>query len=105
MSTVREAIVLPFAFLTVACLCGLRVGSTTVRVPPPRISLVLGVMLLSALVRAHVFAPAAILASDRTPLENLSGLAVLAAMFAASAQVFTLVTPEHGLLHAVFSIC
>ncbi len=105
MTAVREAVVLPCAFLTVALLGGLRVGTTMVLVPPPLISLVLGVMLVSALVRAHVFAPGAILSSDRSPLENLSGLAVLGAMFAASAQVFTLVTPEHGLLHAVFSIC
>src|SRR3954470_1775187 len=105
MTAVREAVVLPSAFLTVALMGGLRVGTTMVLVPPPLISLVLGVMLLSALVRAHVFAPAAILSSDRTPLENLSGLAVLASMFAASAQIFTLVTPEHGLLHTVFSIC
>jgi hypothetical protein len=105
MTAVREAVVLPSAFLTVALMGGLRVGTTVVLVPPPLISLVLGVMLLSALVRAHVFAPAAILGSDRTPLENLSGLAVLASMFAASAQIFTLVTPEHGLLHTVFSIC
>ena len=88
-----------------ALLGGLRLGPTLVLVPPPLISLVLGVMLLSALVRAHVFAPAAILGAERTPLENVSGLAVLATMFAASTQVFTLVTPEHGLLHVVFSTC
>src|SRR3982750_1839032 len=101
MTAVREAVVLPSAFLTVALMGGLRGGTTMVLVPPPLISLVLGVMLLSALVRAHVFAPVAILSSDRTPLKNLSGLAVLASMFAASAQIFTLVTPEPGLLAAV----
>jgi hypothetical protein len=105
MSAVREAIVLPMAFLTVALLGGLRIGSSPLLVAPPLISLVLAVMLLSALVRAGVFAPAALLSSERTALENISGLIVLATLFAASAQVFTLVTPERGLLHVVFSVC
>jgi hypothetical protein len=105
MSAVREAIVLPLAFLTVTLLGGLRIGPHLLLVPPPLISLVLAVMLLSALVRAGVFAPEAILSGQRTALENISGLVVLVTLFAASAQVFTLVTPERGLLHAIFSIC
>lgn len=105
MTVIREAIVLPAMFLTVALLGGVRIGPAVVLVPPPLVSLVLAVMLLAALVRAGAFAPAAILRSERAPLENLSGLLVLATLFAASTQVFTLVTPEHGLLHAVFSVC
>ena len=68
MSAVREAIVLPLGFLTVALLGGLRLGSSPLLVPPPLISLVLAVMLLSALVRGGVFAPSAILSSERTAL-------------------------------------
>ncbi len=105
MSAVREAIVLPLAFLTVVLLGGLRIGPALVLVPPPLISLVLAVMLLSALVRAGVFSPSMTMSAVRTPLENMSGVIVLVTLFAASAQVFTLVTPEHGLLHVVFSIC
>lgn len=105
MSAVREAIVLPLAFLTVFLLGGLRIGPALVLVPPPLISLVLAVMLLSALVHAGVFSPSIIMSAARTPLENVSGVIVLVTLFAASAQVFTLVTPEHGLLHVVFSIC
>jgi hypothetical protein len=105
MSAVREAIVLPMAFLTVALLGGLRIGPTLVLVPAPLISLVLAVMLLSALVRAGAVTPAMIVSAERTAVENISGLIVLITLFAAAAQVFTLVTPEHGLLHVVFSIC
>ena len=105
MSAVREAIVLPMAFLTVALLGGLRIGATLLLVPPPLVSLVLAVLLLSALVRAGVLSPSMILSAARTPLENMSGVIVLITLFAASAQVFTLVTPEQGLLHVVFSIC
>lgn len=104
MSAVREAIVLPLAFLTVVLLGGLRIGPALLLVPPPLISLVLAVMLLSALVRAGVFSPSMIMSIARTPLENMSGVIVLLTLFAASAQVFTLVTPEHGLLHVVFGI-
>ena len=105
MSAVREAIVLPIAFLTVALLGGLRIGPTLLLVPPPLISLVLALMLLSALVRAGVFAPSMIMSAGRRPLENISGVIVLITLFAGTSQVFTLVTPEHGLLHVVFSIC
>ena len=105
MTVVREAIVLPAMFLTVALLGGLRIGPSVVLVPPPLVSLVLGVMLITALVRAGAFAPTAILRAERAPLENISGVIVLATLFVASTQVFTLVTPERGLLHAAFSIC
>ena len=105
MTVVREAIVLPATLLTVALLGGLRIGPAVVLVPPPLVSLVLAVMLLAALVRAGAFAPTAILRAQRAPLENISGLIVLATLFAAATQVFTLVTPERGLLHVVFSVC
>jgi hypothetical protein len=105
MTAAREAIVLPMLFLTVAGLGGLRIGHTILLVPPPLVSLVLAVMLIGALVRAGVFAPYSLMNAERSALENLSGLAVLITLFAAAAQVFTLVTPERGLLHAVFSIC
>ena len=104
MTAAREAIVLPMLFLTVAGLGGLRIGHTILLVPPPLVSLVLAVMLIGALVRAGVFAPHSLMNAGRSTLENLSGLAVLITLFAAAAQVFTLVTPERGLLHAVFSI-
>ena len=105
MTVVREAIVLPAMFLTVTLLGGLRIGPSVVLIPPPLVSLVLGVMLIAALVRAGAFAPTAILRAERAPLENISGLIVLATLFFASTQVFTLVTPERGLLHAAFSVC
>jgi hypothetical protein len=105
VTAAREAIALPLMFLTVAALGGLRVGHTVLLIPPPLVSLVLALMLVGALVRAGVFAPHSLMNAARSPLENLSGLTVLITLIAASAQVFTLVTPERGLLHAVFSVC
>lgn len=105
MTVAREAIVLPMIFLTVAGLGGLRVGHTVLLLPPPLISLVLAIILVASLVRAGAFAPHTVLNAGRSALENASGLTILFSLFAASAQVFTLVTPERGLLHVVFSIC
>ena len=105
MTPTREAIALPASFLTVALLGGLRFAPAIRLVPPPLVSLVLAMMLLACLVRAGVFAPHAVLNGERSNLENVSGLTVLVTLFAACAQVFTLLTPEHGLLHVVFATC
>jgi hypothetical protein len=105
MTAVREAIVLPAVFLTVALLGGLRIADTVRLVPPPLIALVLAMLLLAALVRSGALAPDRLMNAQRAPLENVSGILVLIALFAASAQIFNLLTPELGLLHAVFSAC
>jgi hypothetical protein len=105
MTALREAVVLPLLFLTVAGLGGLRIGTAVVLVPPPLISLVLAILLLAALVRAGVFAPQVLMNPGRPAIENVSGFVVLVTLFAAAAQIFTLLTPERGLLHVVFSLC
>lgn len=105
MTATREAIVLPMMLLTVTCLGGLRIATTIRLLPPALMSLVLGVMLVASLVHAGVLSPPRLMSARRSALENLSGLVVLVTLFAASAQIFTLVTPDHGLLNAAFSIC
>ncbi len=104
MTVAREAFVLPGLFLTVALLGGLRVAASVRLLPPTLIGLVLGVLLLGALVQARVLRPDKLMASGRSPLENLSGLVVLLTLFAATAQVFNLVTPDSGLLHLLVSV-
>jgi hypothetical protein len=104
VTPVREAVILPFVFVTVAALGGLRIGAHVQLVPPPLVSLVLGVFLIAALVRGGVLAPDRLMSARRSALENLNGLMVLLSLFAGSAQIFTLVTPDTGLLHAVFSV-
>jgi hypothetical protein len=104
MSALREAFALPCLFLTVALFGGLRLGAEVRLVPPPLIALVLAVLLLGSLVRSRVFAPERLLGQHRSGLENACGAAVLLTLFAASAQVFTLLTPEAGLLHVLVSI-
>jgi hypothetical protein len=104
MSTTREAIVLPCTFLTVALLGGMRIGDTVRLVPPSLVALMLGMMLLGTLARAGTLAPDRLMNPGRTPMENVSGALVLATLFAASAQIFNLLTPEHGLLFVVFTL-
>ncbi len=105
MTAVREAILLPAMFLTVALLGGLRISDTVRLVPPPLIALVLAMLLLATLVRSGALAPDRLMNAQRPPIENAGGLLVLIVVFAASAQIFNLLTPEIGLLHAVFSAC
>lgn len=104
MTAAREAIVLPAIFITVAALGGLRIAATIQFVPPPLVSLVLAVLLAGTFIRTGVLAPERLMSAQRSALENISGLVVLVTLFAASVQVFTLVMPESGLLHAVFGI-
>jgi hypothetical protein len=102
----REAIVLPALFLTVAGAGGLRVapGGGMSFVPPPLITLVLAVLLLGVMARAGLLIPTGLLGDHRTGLENASGAVVLLALFAASAQLFTCLTPDAGVLRLVFNL-
>lgn len=102
MSPLREAFLVPGLFLTVAWLGGLRVDAAIRLVPPPLAAIVLAVALISALVRAGVVVPQALLNADRRPIENVSGFVVLLTLFAASSQAINLLVPDRGLLHFAF---
>jgi hypothetical protein len=67
-------------------------------------SLVLSTLLVGSLIQSRVVIPESFMSQRRTPLENLSGLVVLLTLFAATAQVFNLVTPDGGLLHLLVSV-
>ena len=101
----REAFTLPLLLLTVAAVGGVRIGETgaLALVPPSLISLVLAVLLMAAMVGAGALAPHRLANAHRSGLENASGVAVLIALVAASAQVFTMLTPPTGLLAFVFT--
>jgi hypothetical protein len=103
----REAFLLPALFLTVAAAGGLRIapaGGTLSFVPPPLITLVLAVLLMGVMARAGLLIPSGLLGDHRTGLENASGTVVLLSLFAASAQLFTCLTPDAGVLRLVFNL-
>lgn len=101
----REALTLPLVFLTVAGGAGVRVtaAGALAFVPPSLMGLVLATLLLAVLIRSGALSAARLVRDERAPLENTSGMIVLLSLVAASAQVFTLVTPSSGLLAFVFT--
>jgi len=104
---VRESIMLPLIFLTVAFGGGLRVTAVSrqlVFLPPSLMALVLALLLLGALVRTGTLLPEVLMRPDRAPLANASGLIVLISLFAAAAQVFNTTTPESGLLQFIVNL-
>ena len=97
MTAVREALLLPIVFLTVTLVGGLEPGSAAIMRAPSPFSLVLATMLLAALVRSRAVDPSRLLSASRTALANANGIVVLAALFAAAAQVWSMLTPHSGL--------
>jgi hypothetical protein len=106
VAVARDAFTLPLIFLTVALFGGFRSANAQGMwfLPPPLIALALASLLIGLLTRTGTLAPDRLMRSDRSPLENLSGAIVLATLFAATAQVFNLVTPETGLFHLMFTL-
>jgi hypothetical protein len=96
MSPLFEALVLPCLLLTVVLAGAVRPGGDVAMVPPTLASLVLAIVLMAILVRSGALAPDRLMGASRSPLQNLNGLTVLLALFAASAQVITLVIPDSG---------
>lgn len=99
-------IVLPTMLLTVALLGGLRVDAHSKQflfIPPPLVTLVLAVLLVSLFVRAGAIELHRWLSVDQPLVVNVSHLFTLIALFFASAQGFNSVLPESGLLHWMFS--
>jgi len=97
MSAVREAVVLPAIFLTVALVGGLQIDARVALMPPSLFSLVLATLLFAALIRGGVVAPDRLLHSSRSALQNANGAVVLVSAFVAAAQILSMVIPRSGL--------
>jgi hypothetical protein len=97
MSAVREAVILPLAFLTVALMGGFDPGEAFRWTPPSLFSLVVAIMLFGALLRSGTLAPDRVLRTGRPILANANGAVLLASLFAASAQLVNMLMPRSGL--------
>jgi hypothetical protein len=97
MSAVREAFVLPLLFLTATLLAGLQIGPRLAFAPPSAFSLILASVMLGLLVRSGTLAPDRLLHGQRSILANANGVVALVSLFAASAQLLTMLTPASGL--------
>jgi hypothetical protein len=104
MTAAREALVLPLLLLTVTLFGSLRFGTPLVMAPPSIFALVLSALLVGALVQSGAFDPSRVVNSARPALANGNGIVVLAALFMAGAQVFSLLTPESGLPRLVLGV-
>ena len=101
-----DFVLLPFLFLTVTLLGGLRVDNeshTFVFVAPPLVTLLLAVLLMLLLVRGDLLRFQQWIRSDLPPLTNVAHSWLFITIFFASAQAFNSVLPERGLLHWLFS--
>jgi hypothetical protein len=104
MTAAREAIHLPVLFLTVTLLGGLRPGAAVMLAPPSLFALVLAVLVIGVLVQSGALAPLRVMNASRPALANLNGGVLLAALLVASAQMFSLLTPDAGLPRVLFSV-
>ena len=104
MTATREAIVLPFLFLTVALVGGLRPGAQPLFAPPILFALVLAALLIGSLVQSDAFDPRRVINPSRSVLANVNGICILATLFAGSGQAFSLLIPESGLPRILFSV-
>ena len=99
-------VVLPFLFLTVALLGGLRIGAengTFIFIAPPLVTLLLATLLMLLLFRGGLLRLHEWVGSDFPPLTNVAHVWMFITIFFASAQAFNSVLPERGLLHWLFS--
>jgi len=101
-----NSVLLPFLFLTVALLGGLRIGAesrTFIFIAPPLVTLILATLLLLLFVRDGLMVFHQWLGSELPPLTNVAHVWIFITVFFASAQAFNSVLPERGLLHWLFS--
>src|ERR1041384_4998868 len=99
-------LVLPFLFLTVALLGGLRIGAenrTFIFIAPPLITLLLATLSMLLFVRGGLLSFHQWIGSDLPPLTNVAHIWMFITIFFGSAQAFNSVLPERGLFHWLFS--
>ncbi|MEO8573002.1 MAG: hypothetical protein ABI481_03460 [Pyrinomonadaceae bacterium] len=101
-------IALPFSFITVALLGGLRLNgadSSLIFLKPPLLCLIFSAIMLALFFRAGLIRMDGWFSEEFSMLKNLANGAVLAALFAATAQLFNSLLPEQGLPFWVVGFC
>src|SRR6185436_16395017 len=91
-----DFVLLPFLFLTVALLGGLRIDAESrnfIFIAPPLVTLVLAVLLMLLLVRGDLLRFRHWVRGDFPPLTNVAHTWLLVTVFFASAQAFNSVLP------------
>ena len=107
-SAIRNYLLLPFVFLTIALLGGLRVGGKEndfLFFKPHLICLVFAAILLALFFRAGLIKINNWFSEEFSVIKNAASAAILLALFAASAQVFNALLPESGLPFWIVAFC
>jgi hypothetical protein len=105
-AAVREAMTLPWLFLTATLLASVRVAAagTLAFAPPSLMALILGVLFVGLVAQVGVVHVAALVSPRRLGLENACGVVVLAFLLLAGAQVVAMLTPTRGIFAFVVSV-
>ncbi len=102
-------LLLPFVFLTVTLLGGLRIASAdkggVIFWRPALFCLISAAILMVLFFRAGLIQVEGWFSEDFTALKNVANGAVLVTLFAASAQIFNALLPEQGLPFWIFAFC
>ena len=101
-------LLLPFIFLTVTLLGGLRLGAADnafIFWRPALFCLIAAAILMVLFFRAHLLSVDGWFSEDFPALKNVANGAVLVTLFAASMQIFNALLPEQGLPFWVFAFC
>ncbi len=107
-TAIRNYLFLPFIFLTVALLGGLRLSvdaSAFLFIKPPLICLIFAAILLILFFRANLIKLDGWFSESFSTLTNLANAGILFTLFAASAQIFNSLLPESGLPFWTFAFC
>ncbi len=107
-SAIRNYLFLPFIFLTVALIGGLRVGAVSsdfLFLKPALVCLIFATALLILFFRANLIRLDGWFSENFSTLKNVANAGVLLTLFAASAQVFNSLLPESGLPFWVIAFC
>lgn len=107
-SAIRNYLFLPFIFLTVALLGGLRLSaeaSAFLFVKPPLICLIFAAILLILFFRSNLIKSSGWFSENSLTLTNVANASVLFTLFAASTQIFNSLLPENGLPFWTLAFC
>lgn len=106
--TKNRYVFLPFIFLTVALLGGLRLNAGTndfLFLKPALICLIFAATLLILFFRARLITVEGWISEDFPALRNAANAAILVSLFAASVQIFNSLLPERGLPFWIVGFC
>jgi hypothetical protein len=104
----KTYLLLPFIFLTVVLLGGLRIGterSEFIFWRPSLFCLMAAAVLIVLFFRANLIKPEGWFSEDFTTTKNIANGAVLLTLFAASVQIFNALIPEQGLPFWIVAFC